>query len=76
MRIGRLLEAVEFPPAAASFALLIAARFDERPESRAERGVERLDQNDQVEVLRCPEVQTDLLHDDLARGSADQHIMV
>ena len=74
--IGRFLEAVEFPPAAASLALLIAPGLDERAETRAKRGVERLDQDDEVEVLRGPEIEADLLHDDLAGGPANQHIMV
>ena len=56
--------------------LLIAASLDESPKALTERGVQRLDQYHEIEVLGGPKIEADLFHDDFAGRPADQHIVV
>ena len=62
-RIGRLLEAIEDRlPGVAGLADFVAPRLDEAPEHCAESRAERLDVQDDVQVLRGPELEAGRFH--------------
>jgi len=73
--LGWLLKPVEDPVTLAPLSDFITAFFDEGPESLRKDWVQRFDYEDDVEVLGRSEVETDIVHHELAGRPADQDIL-
>ena len=74
--MGRFIESVE-----ASFAFIrspnsVSPCADERPERTPKRHIERLNTQDDVQILGCSEAKSGFFEKDVACSSADQSVSV
>ena len=74
-RIGRTVEAVEFPSPVAPFAGLISTCTEEGLEGLSELVVYRLDAEHHVDVPRRPEIEARCVEQQIASSAADDGVL-